>query len=265
MKTSKDVLPNVEQNSIGNFFNFAPNPRKITLIHPTRARHEQAFQTASRWINNADIVLQYILSVDENDNVDKYWNLFKEIAELSSIFSFSGVPQSSDAHSGIYPNNNHSAIEAINKAAKIASCDLIIVISDDTDCPEHWDTLLLEQLAGKVDFCAKCDDGLQPTLITMPVMDRVYYERYGYVYHPDYKHMFADQELTAIAMMTGKYIKLPLSFPHLHYSTGKTPKDEINVKNDATWRQGEKLFADHLATNFGLENPVMKYEDIKWR
>lgn len=218
---------------------------KISIIHPTRNRLEHAYKTAMKWHNNADSVdnFEYILSVDEDDISDY------------SIFPLSFI---------LY-NTNKSAIEAINNGAKIAIGNILIVVSDDTDCPEHWDTLLLNELKGKSDFCAKVDDGLQPTLVTMPIMDRFYYSRYGYIYHPDYLHMHCDQELTAVAIMTCKYIKLPLTFNHLHYSTGKTPKDALNLKNDATWYQGESLFNERLKTNFGISQPVVPYSAIQWR
>lgn len=223
---------------------------KISVIHPSRGRIEQAYRTFRNWMNKSDDSnnFEYILSVDSDQN-NEYYKRFIGIADKPKIFH----------------NFNKSAIEAINNAAKRTTGDILLIVSDDTDCIEHWDTLLLKALEGKSNFCAKTDDGLQPTLITMPIMDRIYYERYGYVYHPDFLHMFADQELTAVAMMTGKYIKLDLSFPHLHYSTGKSPKDEVNVRNDMTWKQGQRLFDRHLENNFGIENPVMAYTDIQWK
>jgi hypothetical protein len=223
---------------------------KISVIFPSRNRAKQAYDTFWNWRGKSDLKneIEYILCWDEDACEEYYREFFYE----DSIISICLRP-------------NKSAIEAINEGAKIATGDLFVIISDDTDCPENWDTLLLEALEGKSDFCAKTDDGLQPTLITMPIMDRTYYERYGYVYYNGYSHMFCDQELTAVALMTGKYIKLPLKFEHLHYSTGKSPKDEINVKNDLTWKQGENLFNERLKTNFGITEPIMAYSDIKWR
>lgn len=220
---------------------------KISVIHPSRGRPEQADKTYRKWYYSSDYRyhnIEYILSVDISDK-SKYY-------EYKNIWN-------------VLVSDNKSAIEAINIAAKQAKGDIIIVISDDTDCPEHWDTLLLQALEGKSDFCVKTDDGLQPTLITMPIMDRVYYERYGYVYHNDYLHLHADEELTCVALMTGKYIKIPLLFPHNHYTTGRTQKDEINVKNDSTWGQGQRTLDRHAKNNFGIENPVIRREDIVWR
>lgn len=218
--------------------------RKITCIHPSRNRPGKCLETAEKWRSSADNFIEYIISLDADDKSEY-------------IISSHAIP---------IRNNNRSAIDAINVAAKIAIGDILIVVSDDTACPEHWDTLLLQQLKGKSDFCAKVDDGLQPTLVTMPIIDRIYYERYGYMYQNDYSHMFADQELTAVAILTGKYIKLPLVFPHLHYTTGSNTFDDINAKNNATWAQGEALFNQRLAFNFGIpDNEIVKpYSEIVW-
>lgn len=231
----------------------------ITIIHPTRGRKKIALDTAWKWLACADdpFNIEYIFSVDNNDT-EKWTSVI--------YMQPKGVENSIHALL-VTKNDNNSAIGAINNAAKVAAGDILIVVSDDTDCPEHWDTLLLKELEGKSDFCAKVDDGLQPTLVTMPVMDRIYYERYNYIYNPNYFHMFCDQELTAVAIMTDKYLKLPLTFNHLHYSTGKSPKDAINEKNDLSWPQGEGLFNERLKTNFGIpENEIVKpYSSIQWR
>ncbi len=141
---------------------------------------------------------------------------------------------------------------------------MIIVVSDDFDCPDNWAEKLMTAVEGKKDFLVKTKDGIQPTLITLPIMDREYYNRFGYVYEPGYKHMFCDQEMTAVGMMLGKVINLDLEFTHNHYSTGKFKKDAVSVKNDSTWNQGKKHFNERLKTNFGIENPVIPYSEIKW-
>ena len=213
---------------------------KITIIHPSRARAEIANKVRTEWLNKADGIVEYVFSLD-NDDVQG------TLYEGNCIY-----------------NNNRSAIDAINKAAEIATGDLFVVVSDDFDCPEHWDSLLIWGLQGKSDYCVKTQDGLQPTLMTLPIMDRIYYERFGYIYHPDYRHMFCDQEMTAVAHMLGKVITLPLVFPHNHYTTGKFQRDAVTLRNNATWQQGERVFNERLKNNFGIEFPVCKYSDIVW-
>lgn len=206
----------------------------ISIIHPSRSRPEMANITIGRWLKRADnpSEIEYLLSLDKSDHCkDDY------IAPY---------------HTQVLVNDNSSAIEAINVATKQAKGNLLIVVSDDFDCPMHWDKLLLEALDGKEDFIVKTQDGQQDWICTLPILDRKYYERFGYVYNPSYRHMFADTEFTHVAHMLGRVIDLPISFPHLHYTTGSMTKDAINEKNDATWNQGERIYIDMLRRDFDL-------------
>lgn len=215
----------------------------ISIIHPSRSRPEMSSKTISKWINQCSdrFNFEIIVSLDVDDpNLNDYKKIY---------FQFHGIYAA---------YNNRSAIDAINNAAKIARGDIIMVVSDDTDCFPGWDTALLKEVKGKTDWILKTQDGIQKYIITMPVMDRVYYNRFGYVYYPEYKHMFCDLELTCVADLTGRKLTSNLMFPHNHYSLGKAQKDQVSIKADATWNQGEKLFIERYRKSFDL-----KLKDIK--
>lgn len=218
-----------------------------TIIYPSRSRPEICQKVINQWQETARKFEyhQWIIAVDE---FDPMLDLYKQI-------NFWGE---------LRINNNRSCIDAINDAANSAYNDIFIVISDDFEPFLNWDIELWEVIHDKSDFLLKTNDGLQKTLVTLPIMDRKYYDRFGYIYNPEYKHMFVDQELTAVAIMIGKYIKISLIFNHLHYSIGKTKKDALNVRNDASWQSGEKLFNERLKINFGIDNPVVPYSSIQW-
>lgn len=216
--------------------------KKITIIHPSKGRPEMAMKTIANWMGKAKFPndIQYILSIDTEDCA-LYWNaLIKEKVDID------GLCKASD---------NKSAIEAINKVVHLAKSDLFIVVSDDFDCFQDWDEYLLTRLIDCNDFIVKTYDGEQDWLITLPIMDRTYYNRFGYIYHPDYKHMFSDTEMTTVAHYLNKVIDLQSNinvFTHNHYTTGAMEKDKINEKNDATWSQGEELFRERLSRDFDL-------------
>jgi len=93
-------------------------------------------------------------------------------------------------------------------------------------------------------------------------MDRNYYERFGYIYYPEYKHMFCDTELTHVADSLRKTLKREdLLFPHLHYSVTRTKKDDVTIKADATWNQGKELYLRRVKDKFGLGIDVMNISD----
>lgn len=218
---------------------------KISIIHPSRSRPDQANKTIKNWLDKAHYPsqIQYILSLDNNDYTRIRYDRSLPIKIIS--------------------NNNRSAIQAINNGAKLAEANIIVVVSDDFCCPQHWDKTLLELLNGKEDFCIKTKDGLQDFIITLPIMDRKYYERFGYIYPPGYQHLWSDSELSCVAWMLGKYAEIDMSFPHNHYSTGKCKKDVVSIKNDRSWKQGKRLFYERKKKKFNL-NEVQIEKDFPY-
>ena len=213
----------------------------ISIIAPSRKRVKKSTETIHNWINSASDIhnIELIVSCDSSD--DK----LQDYKEVYSHTVFKNNP--------VIVNNNKSAVEAINNAARVATGDIFIVVSDDTESFSGWDAALLKEVQGKTDWILKTQDGIQKWIITFPVMDRTYYNRFGYIYHPDYLHMFCDTELTCVADITRRKITSNLLFPHKHYSITKETPDEINKKADATWAQGEKLFLERYKRNFDLQ------------
>lgn len=197
----------------------------ISIIFPSRGRPEKAYHTWSSWyINKFFGETDWILSLDEDDN-----------SPYESWFDTTPIR--------IIRNKNRSAVDAINNAAKLSKYDILLVVSDDTGCGYmYWDNMIVSEMEGKSDYLLKTDDGIQDYIVTMTVMDRKYYERDGYIYHPDFFHQFADTYLTCKADIRGRLIKSDLKFPHMHYSHLHEFPDELNKRNDASWREGQNTF-----------------------
>lgn len=207
----------------------------ISILHPSRSRPEQAYATARKWLDNAGCDVEYILSLDVDDPQKGHYR-----STGNTIF-----------------NQNRSAVEAINNAARIAKGNILIVLSDDFDCPPLWGKKILDATQGKTDWILKTPDGIQKWIITMPIMDRVYFERFNYIYYPGYLHMFCDTEITCVADLTGRKIEADIPFKHNHYSVGGI-KDEISTRADKTWEQGEKLFLERYRKNFDLPSKDLR-------
>lgn len=222
----------------------------ISILHPSRGRPKQAYETATKWLANAGCDVEYVLSLDADDT-SKYHDHFPPIFE-GLYLPFHAKDKSEDIFTNIQINKNRSAIDAINQAAKISTGNILIQIADDFDCPPLWGKQIIDATQGKTDWIMKTPDGIQDWIITLPIMDRAYYNRFGYVYYWDYLHMFCDTEMTCVADLTGRKITADIPFVHNHYSVGKSPKDAINDKADATWNQGERLFLERYKRNFDL-------------
>lgn len=225
------------------------NNNSISVIYPSRGRPEMFKQTINKWMDSCRKYekVEWIISLDSDDpSLSKY-------LEYMPVMSITEI------------NKNRSCVDAINNGASMSTNDLIVVISDDFEPFDCWDYILVDELYGKEDFIAKTQDGLQKTLITLPIMDRVYYERFEYIYHPDYQHMHCDEEMTIVGHMLGKVITLDLLFPHNHYTTGKMQMDAINVKNNSTWAHGQCTLDRRAKDNFGIVNPMVQRGDIVWK
>jgi len=65
--------------------------------------------------------------------------------------------------------------------------------------------------------------------------------------------MFVDTDLTHIAELEGVLImRNDIIFKHGHYSTGETPKDALNERNDKTWNQGLAIYLHRVKQEFDL-------------
>lgn len=233
-------------------------PKKISIIHPSRQRPQMAYETYKKWMTQCVHTneVEYILSVDNDDPTLQSYNWeFKNALDVTFHY-----------------NNNRSAIDAINYAAQFAKGNIFIVVSDDFDTFFAWDEFLLEKLKDYCDFIVKTNDGYLGNnwLITLPILDREYYNRFEYIYYPEYKHLWCDTEMTVVGKMLGKIIDLQhftdKVFKHNHHTMGLMEKDEIAVKNDATWDQGKSLFLERYDADFYINQDeiVFRFEREKF-
>lgn len=211
--------------------------KNISILHPSWKRPKLAFQCYEEWVGKCESItnIEYILCLSEKDpTINEYLEVFKD-----TIVQIVTIPDN-----GLVKQANHAATQSKG--------NLLVCISDDFVCPDFWDTLLLSGLIGKEDYVVKTQDGLQPYIITLPIMDRAFYNRLGHIYHPSYVHMYGDEELAEIGKMLNKTIVKPYYFRHNHYTTGINPKDEVNVKNDSFMMVDKEVFLRHKAKNFDI-------------
>lgn len=211
---------------------------EISIIHPTRSRPQKSFETITKWIMKAGAKnFEIIVSVDVDDpTIEEYRKLYRNLC-----------------HPYVWlEGHSKNAVEAVNSAAKISSGNILIIVSDDTDAAVEWSTRVLRYTEGKNNFVLKTRDGIQPKMITMPILDRVYYQLDGFIYHPRFKHAWADRFLTDLAHKRGRVITKNILFKHLHYSVLKNKKrDAQYARTDATFEEGRQVYKE-LKKEYGI-------------
>jgi glycosyltransferase involved in cell wall biosynthesis len=214
--------------------------RMISILHPSRERAEKSYRVTHDWISKAVTPVELIVSIDDND---------PQRGEYLRLYS-----QADPFTTRVISNNNRSAVDAINRAAEEAKGNIFIVVSDDTECCSDWSHKIMQAVSGREDYVLRVDDGIQRWIVTAPIIDRVYYNRFGYVYNPEYQHQFVDTEFTHVAQLLGKIIRRDdILFRHLHYSKGLTPKDNVYHRSDATLTQGCRTYLRRFKESFGLQ------------
>jgi len=217
--------------------------RKITIVHPSRQRSDLCYRIADTFYNNCvnKDNISYYVSIDSSDPTkDEYLASKKD-------------------YINIIVGDGNSCVEAVNIGAKESNFeDIIVIVSDDFICQNGWDQKILDFVGDKKNFVLKTNDGREPWIVTFPVMDKEYYNRFGYVYNPLYKHLFCDTEMTHVAEITGSMI-VDMSNVIEHKATELTKNDSVNMKNNSTWWQGESVYLQRVRENFGLKKEeIMK-------
>ena len=218
---------------------------KFSLVHPSRGRPQQAVSAMKTWVtrcsNHNDI--EYILSLDSDDAASYLHEVELGFGKL-------------DLKLAINPNTN--VVGALNVGARLATGKVLIYVSDDVEPLPCWDTEIQDAVLFDADreFALFISDGNQRDLQTQAIMSKKYYDRWGYIYYPEYKSMFADNDYMHRALAAGVVIDgTHLTFKHNHYTVGGMPWDATyaaeNSPDKMTW--GKQLFERRKLENWGVK------------
>lgn len=150
-----------------------------------------------------------------------------------------------------------SKIDAINRPV-VTDVDYkyIVVASDDMKFTRYdWGSIVLSAFKYTGKDCLHFPDGHNNNLITLPVLRKRFVDRFGYVYHPDYFSVYADDEMTAVAKLTKEYYYIPVDIvEHRHYRWGFGQPDQQNLDQDGivAYSKDMIVFQNRKSNNFGL-------------
>lgn len=196
----------------------------ILIKYATRGRAEWFKKTIQNITNTIDTKdYKILVSSDFNDATMNTSEMFDFCEEHEKIMFVLGA--------------STSKVSAINRDMELSgNWDMLVNMSDDMQFTvDGWDRKMKEKIAQKwifsTDYFAHFNDGYtKDALPTMSVMGRKYYERFGYIYHPDYKSFSCDAEAMYVAMMLGRYCYFSDVY-FLHQHPTNTP-----ISNDETYR-----------------------------
>ncbi|MCH9631194.1 MAG: hypothetical protein S4CHLAM37_12160 [Chlamydiia bacterium] len=160
----------------------------------------------------------------------------------------------------VYYGPRVNKIEAINRDIdKHMDFDLLIVSSDDMEPVINGYDAIFAKLMCKYfpdfDGVLNSNDGhVGKELNTLPVIGKKYYERFGYIFYPEYQSVYCDLELCFVSKYLQKeaYINKTI-FMHNHPCYG-FEADSLCKHNESPTlaRIDAKLFYKRFTEHFGL-------------
>lgn len=229
---------------------------KFMLAHPSYGRPEKAAITAKKWLESAfspGSVSGYFMCVEKNEE-----------AAYASALSKAGIQDRVRLVSGIYG----TCVSAANEAARFGnsvepSWDVVILVSDDFECPGEWDEILGRSVNMRYGegfreekYAVQVSDGAVKHILTIPIISRAAYMETGYVYHPSYISMYADNDLREVFDRHFAVIDCTDTvFRHMHWANGIGTKDStyMHQERPQAWNVGREVFEKRKSNNFPVK------------
>jgi hypothetical protein len=197
----------------------------VLIQFPTLGRPDKFIRVLNKYVNQASghwadayvqpVSLFFNINCDADDasmNNAAMRHRIKEVFESNPLADYQ-----------IHYDKDTDKISAINSHINGLDFDIVVCASDDmVPQVDNWDFEIadaMRQHFPKLDGCVHFNDGhTDGKLITFSILGRELYKHFGYVYHPDYKSLYCDNEFTqeVTRMDKVKYIDKVI-VKHEHY------------------------------------------------
>jgi len=212
---------------------FKANGAKISLLHATRGRPKKAIAMMNHWLSRAKNpdAIEHIFALDADDETS--------------------LPLAANYSVVVEPGGG--CVRAWNAAAAKSAGAILVQMSDDFDCPMHWDEEIIERIGDPArPSVLNIDDGYRKDgLICTAIFTRARYQEQGYFLHPEFISMYSDNWFSHCAHRDGIVIDAKdLLFEHLHPAAGKGEMDDTYKASNHSSRylQGEAVFNKLIAS-----------------
>jgi hypothetical protein len=210
---------------------------KLLIKYPTKYRLQKSIDVLKKYIDLADDMSQIkvIVSLDKDDNES-----IKRMKEYSQIHK----------NIEVCIGEPNGKIGAINRdIPDVSTFDILLLASDDMiPVVKGYDTIIrdsMQQFYPDTDGVLFFNDGyVGYRTNTLVICGSKYYQRFGYVYCPEYKSLFCDNEFTDEANRLGKQKYLDIVIiKHEHPSNNSNiVSDGLYNTNDEKYKEDEKVY-----------------------
>lgn len=223
---------------------------RILVKYPTRSRPEKFKTNLQRYLTTLSDKhdVHFVISFDQDDESCNNSLMLEHLNELQKKYQLV-------YHFG----PRQFKIGAINRdIPQNESWDFLVLASDDMEpVTTGWDDVFacdMNKYYPKLDGALNYNNDPRVEdfrdLITLPIIGRVLYQRFGYIYHPEYRSEFCDNEQTQVFKKLGVLTHID-SRPIWHNWYGN--QDELMRFNMMLGSADRVLYEKRKASNFFLE------------
>ena len=153
----------------------------------------------------------------------------------------------------VNPGRSTSKVHAINRGMAGWNGDIVVNMSDDMRfIKQGFDRDIVRAFQGDTDQFIHFPDGhVNQVLPTMSIMGRSYYERFNYIYHPDYQSLWCDNEAMDWALQLGRYQYIDLQiFSHEHPTWTGEPADPLLLHTESFFEIDHQTYRRRSQSEF---------------
>jgi len=196
----------------------------LLIKFPTRNRPDKFIKTFTKYLTYLDDKsTKFIITCDNDDKSMKEDSLVEFLLEFENVKLCYG--------------DNNSKIEAVNADLEDVNFDILLLASDDmVPMVKGYDSIIKQkmmELYPDTDGVLWFNDGYQGNrLNTLSIMGKKYYDRFNYIYNPNYLSVWCDNEFMDVANILNKqtYIN-DVIIKHEHPDWGFGNRDDVHSLN----------------------------------
>ena len=219
---------------------------KILVKFPTFNRPKQFYNTLYEYYKKANNKndMHFLISIDECDvsmNTETVLNGLKSYPNLEVVIG-----------------DSKSKIDAVNRDLEKTEYkwDILLLASDDmVPMEKGYDDIIrndMKEYFSDLDGVLWYNDGHQKdALNTLCILGKKYYERFNYIYYPEYKSGYCDNEFTKVSKILNKVKYFDrVIIEHQHPDWGYGQNDIIHSNNYKNLSFDKNLFVNREKNNF---------------
>lgn len=218
----------------------------LLIKFPTRGRPEKFFKTLDIYYNllSRKNNVKFLVTCDNDDTTMNTPDVKKKLKQYNNL----------DVKYG----NSKTKIEAINADIHDEKFDILLLASDDMiPVVQNYDNIIVTEMCNNFpdfDGVLWFNDGVQGNrLNTLCILGRAYYNRFNYIYNPEYKSLWCDTEFTQVGAILGKQKYFNnIIIQHVHYSVTGVGNDETYIQNEKYESEDRCTFLKRQSQNFDL-------------